>query len=190
MNAKKLVLIKTALGLFYAHGVNTVGINQVLQQSGIAKKTLYHHFASKEELVLATLQYRDDIFISWFKAILESEACGQQAILAIFYALDDWLNNRTLELAEFNGCFFINTAAEHSDINSPIRQYCRRHKLKIKSLINQRVSTFTTSKIQCAALTQTICLLKEGIIVSASVEGNSNAAIECIPTVRKLLDMP
>ena len=62
MTNKKQQLTDTALKLFYEKGINSVGINEVLKVSGIAKKTLYNHFSSKEELVLATLEQRDHTF--------------------------------------------------------------------------------------------------------------------------------
>ncbi|SGZ09338.1 TetR/AcrR family transcriptional regulator, partial [Moritella viscosa] len=114
MNEKKLILIQTALQLFYSKGVNSVGINEILKLSGIAKKTLYGHFAGKDDLVLATLQYRDEIFNQWFKNTLNSENSGEKSILAIFYGLDDWFNNKVPELSPFRGCFFSNTVAEYS----------------------------------------------------------------------------
>lgn len=188
MNEKKMVLIKTALQLFYSNGVNSVGINEILKESGIAKKTLYNHFSSKEVLVLATLKYRDNIFCHWFKSLLNSKKTGRESIVALFYGLDDWFNNRVSELDDFNGCFFINTSAEYSDPNSLARHYCKEHKNRIRVLITENMSRFITKEDECKVVSEAICLLKEGAIVSASVEGNRNAALKCIPTVLKLIN--
>ena len=48
MNDKKKLLIDTALHLFYENGINSVGINEILKVSGVAKKTMYNHFKSKD----------------------------------------------------------------------------------------------------------------------------------------------
>lgn len=56
MSKKRQQLINIALQLFYEKGINSVGINEILSVSGIAKKTLYNHFTSKEDLVLAALE--------------------------------------------------------------------------------------------------------------------------------------
>ena len=189
MNEKKLVLIQTALPLFYSKGVNSVGINEILKQSGIAKKTLYSHFSGKDDLVLATLQYRDGIFNQWFNGILESEKSGEKSILAIFYALDDWFNNKVPELSPFRGCFFINTAAEYSITDSVIRQYCRSHKQAIRSLIKNKITLFIDKPEDVNSLTDMIFMLKEGAIVSALVEGNKNAGKACIPTLTRIFDL-
>ena len=187
MNEKKLILIQTALQLFYSKGVNSVGINEILKQSGIAKKTLYSHFSSKDDLVLATLVYRDGIFNQWFKEIIESEKSGEKSILALFYGLDDWFNNKVPELSPFRGCFFINTAAEYSVTDSLIRQYCRSHKQVIRALIKNKISLFIENPEDVSSLTNMIFMLKEGAIVSALVEGNKNAGKACIPAVTRIL---
>lgn len=67
MNKKKQLLIDTALSLFYKQGINSIGINEVLKVSGVAKRTLYSHFESKEALILAALDQRHQIFIAWLE---------------------------------------------------------------------------------------------------------------------------
>jgi len=188
MNEKKLVLTKTALQLFYANGINSIGINEILKASGIAKKTLYNHFSSKEELILSTLEYRDNIFCQWFKSILDSKKSGRESIIALFYGLDDWFNNRVAELGDFKGCFFINTAAEYGDPSSVVRLYCKEHKNKIRMLVTEKVSLFIRNQDSRKVLVNAISLFKEGAIVSASVEGNTDAALKCLPTLLKLIN--
>ena len=188
MNAKKLLLIKTALQLFYSNGINSVGINEIVKESGVAKKTLYHHFSSKEQLVLATLKYRDHLFCQWLESILNSKQTGKESILALFYGLDNWFNNRVAGLDEFKGCYFINTAAEYGDPNSLARRSCKEHKHKISLLIKEKVSMFINKTDECEVVANTISLLKEGAIVSASVEGNIDAALKCLPTVLRIIN--
>jgi AcrR family transcriptional regulator len=188
MNEKKLLLIKTALQLFYSNGINSVGISEIVKESGVAKKTLYHHFSSKEQLVLATLKYRDHLFCQWLESILNSKQTGKESILALFYALDNWFNNRVAELDEFKGCYFINTAAEYGDSYSLARLSCKEHKHKISLLIKEKVSMFIKKKDECEIVANAISLLKEGAIVSASVEGNIDAALKCLPAVLRLIN--
>ena len=65
MNKKSELLIDTALALFYTKGINSIGINEILKTSGVAKRTLYSHFESKEALILAALNQRHKKFITW-----------------------------------------------------------------------------------------------------------------------------
>lgn len=171
---KKQLLIETALTLFYRQGIHAVGINEVLKVSGVAKKTLYSHFASKDELVLAALAARDDIFMSWLETLLSSAQDDIELITRLFNGLSDWFHNRVPALSPFRGCFFINTSAEFSEENAAIIAYCRDHKHKVRALIQQHLSC------QDEALLDTICLMKEGAIVSAFVGKDLDAAEKCI----------
>ncbi|MDX1266508.1 MAG: TetR/AcrR family transcriptional regulator, partial [Oceanisphaera sp.] len=106
---KRQQLITTAFDLFYRQGIHAVGINQILQASGIAKKTLYHHFSGKEALVAAVVAYRDSTYLAWLNARLAREEPTVTGLIdALFAALDDWINDREEQLTRFHGCFFIN----------------------------------------------------------------------------------
>ncbi|MCA7015176.1 TetR/AcrR family transcriptional regulator [Dickeya dadantii] len=175
MNDKRQQLIATALTLFNQKGINSVGINEVLEVSGVAKKTLYHHFPGKNELVLATLAYRDQIFMTWLSSALEQAATPHDVVQRLFHALTDWFRGDVKELSAFHGCFFINTAAEIRDPSSPIAQYCREHKQKVRLLLKQHLPTTSEAFIDL------LCLLKEGATVAAFVGQDLDAAEKCIP---------
>ena len=53
-------ILETAERLFYANGVRSVGIDRIIAESDVAKMTLYNHFASKDELILEVLRYREE----------------------------------------------------------------------------------------------------------------------------------
>ncbi len=55
-------LVDTALAMFMRDGFHATGIDGILSQAGVAKMTLYNHFKSKDELILAALRLRDDRF--------------------------------------------------------------------------------------------------------------------------------
>ncbi|QUJ69814.1 TetR/AcrR family transcriptional regulator (plasmid) [Photobacterium sp. GJ3] len=170
---KRQQLISTALTLFYRHGIHAVGINEVLKVSGVAKKTLYSHFASKDELILATLAARDEIFMAWLARRLAPAHTHADVITCLFSALSDWFHGRVPELSPFRGCFFINASAEFSEENTVIADYCSEHKRKVRLLIQQHLHT------PDEALVDAICLLKEGAIVSAFVGKDLDAAEKC-----------
>lgn len=173
---KRSLLIHAAFELFYQKGVNAVGINEVLKVSGVAKKTLYHHFASKEELVLAVLQYRDDIFTAWLTSRLEAAATGTDKVVALFQALDDWFHNRVPQLKPFHGCFFINVGGEYANADHPLHQQCARHKDRIAALIRTQLEAWVEDPAQVGFLTEALCLLKEGAITQAHLHGDLAAA--------------
>ena len=181
MNDKKQQLIDTALKLFYDNGINSVGINEVLKVSGIAKKTLYNHFPSKDELVIATLMQRDHVFLDWLEARLSQAQNDEQVITQLFNALHDWFQNKVAILAPFRGCFFINTAAECRDKNNPIYRYCAAHKNKVRQLLTQQLESQDTGLIEM------LCLLKEGAIVQAHLGQSLDATLNCITIAKGYL---
>jgi len=177
MNDKRALLVETALDLFYRKGINSVGINEVLTASGVAKKTLYHHFSGKEALVLATLQERDKRFLQWLEPQLQGSGSDQELVESLFGALTSWFKNQVPELADFQGCFFINTSAEFPDRESDISGYCAKHKQSVRQLIGHYLSSGSP------VLLDMICTLKEGAIVSAYTCNDLNAAERCIEII-------
>ncbi|MDR9891612.1 TetR/AcrR family transcriptional regulator [Pseudenterobacter timonensis] len=182
MNDKKQQLIITALNLFNERGINSVGINEVLAVSGIAKRTLYLHFSGKDELILATLAWRDGIFLRWLAERLSGASSAENVVSFLFQALDDWFRNEVQELRPFNGCFFINTAAEMRSPASPIGQYCHDHKMKVRELLRQHLPDMDEEFIDL------LCFLKEGAIVSAYVNQDKEAAKKCLSLALKALN--
>jgi len=187
MSDKRQQLITTAFELFYQKGVHAVGINEILTESGIAKKTLYHHFSGKDELVSAVLEYRDQSFHNWLQNSLEAAAPGMDKIHMLFNALDDWFNDRVDTLLPFHGCFFINVSGEYGELNSPLHQQCSRHKESISCLIRAQVETLDIDPAQVDSVTDALCLLKEGAITLAHVQGHRNAAMKAKSVANKLL---
>jgi len=179
MTQKRQLLIDTALELFYQKGVNTIGINEILKVSGVAKKTLYNHFESKEALTIATLEQRHRLFIEWLTVKLAGANSDQDVIYRLFTALEDWISNSDPKLGSFRGCFFINTAAEFSDQNCAISVYCREHKHHIRQVISQHMTNNNS------LLLDAICIMKEGVITSAYVGHDSTAAGKCIEILKQ-----
>lgn len=175
---KREQLVRTAFKLFYTQGIHAVGVNLVLQESGVAKKTLYHHFPSKDRLVEAAIRYRDQTYLSWLTKRLESVPAGKAALLEMFNALDDWFHSRVPDIDHFRGCFFINASAEYGDRDNAIHQACAEHKAKVTELIRGHVAALSLPDEQAERLTRLTVLLKEGAISLAHVQGNLDAALE------------
>lgn len=184
MSQKKQLLIDTALTLFYKNGVNSVGINEILTVSGIAKKTLYRYFESKEALILAVLEQRHQIFMTWLEEQIKESKTEQETITALFNALARWFSNEDTTLGDFRGCFFINTSAEFSElsssIDSDITQYCQAHKEQVHQLITSYMPTSEPLLIDA------ICLLKEGCINAAYVTKDHTAVAKSIDVLGRL----
>lgn len=184
---KSELLVSVAFDLFYRHGVHAVGINRLLEESGIAKKTLYNHFASKEDLVAATVDYRHRQFYAWMDARTRGAADGESAIYALFDALDDWFNDRDKEMGSFHGSYFTNVSAEYGELDHPIHQRCAEHKKAILRLIVKHVGKIFSDQKTVDLIAEAILLLKDGAVVQAHVRGDLKAAVKAKEVVAELL---
>lgn len=184
---KKELLVRTAFKLFYTHGIHAVGVNLVLAESGIAKRTLYHHFASKEHLIEAAVRHRDRSYHAWLISRLDAVPAGKPALLELFNALNDWFHSRVPDLGHFNGCFFINASAEFGDRDNAIHQACAEHKTGIMELIRKHVDEQSLQEGIIMDITNLVVLLKEGAISVAHVQGNLDAALEAKEVLESVL---
>ena len=112
-------LLAAAYELFSHQGVQSVGVDAIIERSGVARQTMYRHFASKQDLVLAFLERRDEL---WTKQWLQAEAerrgsDPRESLLAIFDIFDGWFRT-----PNFEGCSFINVMLEHPDAEHPVHR--------------------------------------------------------------------
>jgi AcrR family transcriptional regulator len=102
-------ILEAAYELFSRRGVRAVGIEAIIERSGVARMTLYRHFRSKDKLVLAFLERREERWTrAWLQAGIEQRA-GTPAgrLLAIFDVFDEWFRRE-----DFEGCSFVNVMLE------------------------------------------------------------------------------
>jgi AcrR family transcriptional regulator len=101
-------ILETASELFYQKGIQHVGINEVIAASGVAKRTLYRWFPSKDCLIEAVMTHRAAQWIRWFEtAVSERGNTPKERLLATFDVLRDWYAS-----PNFRGCPFINAVLE------------------------------------------------------------------------------
>ncbi len=169
--SKRDHLVSKALKLFYQHGFNATGIDKIIAEAAISKKTLYNHFKSKDELILATLRKRDELFRN--NVMRETERLASTAkdrLLAIFDVHDTWFNSK-----EFSGCMFINASAEFASQDDAKHILCAEHKRLIRDYLKDLSEQAGAKDAQL--LTQQLSLLLEGAIVEAHVSNSTSAAI-------------
>lgn len=164
-------LIETAETLFYAEGIHAVGIDRIIAEAGVAKMTLYNHFASKDDLILAVLQYREEQVNKMFaKSIERHVRRGMSRLEAFFAALKDWFKSKG-----FRGCSFINASVELADAQHPAAEFAAAHKVKFHGMLEEIVAETVGAK-RAKSLAPAISLLVEGAIVGAAMEQSTRPA--------------
>jgi AcrR family transcriptional regulator len=118
-------IIEAASKLFYGEGIRAVSVDAVAEKAGVTKRTLYYHFESKDELVAAYLEARDQpnlkLMAGWFD---KAEGALPQKIEAIFQNLA-----RSARHPRWKGCGFLRTAAELVNLpGHPAIRIGARHK--------------------------------------------------------------
>jgi AcrR family transcriptional regulator len=168
-NARERIL-DTAYNLFARQGIRAVGVDTVVAEAGVAKMTLYRHFPSKNELVLAFLQQREE---RWTRAWLQGEirrraSSPTERLLAIFDVFDEWFHRD-----DFEGCSFINVLLEIGDRTSPIHIAATRHLASIRALVRELAEQAGAHAPE--KLARQWHILMKGSIVAAG-EGDRDAA--------------
>jgi AcrR family transcriptional regulator len=163
-------ILDSAYELFARRGIRAVGIDEILERAKVAKATLYRHFASKDDLVLAFLAQREQL---WTRDWVEKEArsrgkTAEEQLLAIFDAFDEWFHRD-----DFEGCSFINVLLEWADLNHPIGRASALHLANIRSFL----TTLATEAglRDPATFAHSWHILMKGSIVAAG-EGDRDAA--------------
>jgi AcrR family transcriptional regulator len=123
-------LLDTAARIFYAEGINTVGVARIVEEAGVTLATFYRHFPSKQHLILAYLQGVHDDFDTRGAAAREAAKDPGEMLRLIG-------NNITAQLLDpgFRGCAFINAASEFEDPDGPIMRAVLTHRTWFHDLV-------------------------------------------------------
>jgi AcrR family transcriptional regulator len=163
-------ILETADRLFYQNGVRGVGIDRIIAEAGVAKMSLYKHFPSKDDLILAVLQYREVSILNFFRAAMERHGKKMKNRLrAFFAALKDFF-----ESPGFRGCPFQNAAVELADPAHPGTAFARGHKQRFSEFLQGLVAESVGKA--AARVAPAVAILVEGAIVTAVIQGNPGAA--------------
>jgi AcrR family transcriptional regulator len=174
-------LLETAYGMFSARGVRAVGVDEVIERAGVAKATMYRHFPSKDDLVVAFLEAREQ---RWTLDWVEAEARGrasepEQQLLAIFDLFDEWFHRE-----DFEGCAFVNVMLEMGP-RHPIGSASVRHLENIRAVVRRLAEE--AGLRDPGSFANSWHILMKGSIVQA-VEGDLDAAARAKSMARQLID--
>jgi AcrR family transcriptional regulator len=173
-------ILASAYELFSRRGVHDVGVDEVTEHADVAKATLYRHFSSKDELVLAFLERRERLWTKdWVEAGARSRGTNpEERLLAIFDVFDEWFRSD-----EFEGCSFINILLEMRPSHE-LGKASIEYLANIRSVIRTLAEEAGLSDPESFARSWHI--LMKGAIVSAS-EGDREAAQRAKSLARLLI---
>ena len=171
--------LEAAEDLFYARGIQAVGMDEIRTASGVPLKRLYALFPSKSALVRACLEARDARWRAELAAYVDNrQGSPQDRVLAVF----DWLHVWFSEPG-FRGCAFINSFGELGATDAAVAGIARRHTDAFRAYVTGLVVAAGGS--QESALAHV--LLAEGAIVTASVSGTPEPARQAGRAAARLL---
>lgn len=154
-------LIEMASRLFYTEGIRAVGVDRVISEAGVAKATLYAHFAGKEELVAA---YLDRQSRQWSEAVETRLAAHPPGSTAWVLAPFDVLAERAARPG-YRGCPFINAAAELPG-PGPVADQLAAHRRRVRARFSDLVGT----AVRDPGLVDVIVALYDGALAGAYLD--------------------
>ncbi len=162
--------MEAAYELFSRQGIQAVGIDAIIERSGVARQTMYRHFASKQDLVVAFLERRDELWTrGWLQADVERRASDSaEQLLAIFDVFDEWFRT-----PGFEGCSFINVMLEHPGSDHALYRASAAYLQRIRDFIEDLARRAGVAEAENFAREWHI--LMKGSIVAAG-EGDQLAA--------------
>src|SRR5512133_3202396 len=176
-------LFETAARLFYQHGYRAIGVDTLAAESGICKMTLYRHYPSKDDLILAYLRDSDDVFWNHFDVITKDLPTAREKLLAFFESLQEYVISPACY-----GCPFNNVATEFPEMEYTGHQVALEHKQKVRAWFTQLAQE--TGASQPKALADGLLLLMDGAYMAARMFGSStdNPATSVAEAAQHLID--
>ncbi|MEV5836876.1 TetR/AcrR family transcriptional regulator [Nocardia sp. NPDC052112] len=165
--------------LFYARGVQSVGMDAVRSEAGISLKRIYSLFPSKDELIVAVLHRRRAQWNAGIAASAEHAVTARAKVLSVFDFLDAWFRQ-----PDFHGCAFINVFGELSAGSPNVTHAVREQKDGFQRYLTQLVRDAGAPE----AVAAQIAILVEGAQTTAAIAGHPDAAAHARAAAATLLD--
>lgn len=167
---KRDELVQKALDAFYQNGFHATGMDMLVKETGISKTSMYKHFRTKEDLILAVLRLRDEKFRNWLYRRMEELADTPKGqLIAMFDALEEWFNE-----PGYKGCMFIKASSEYQDTSHPIHKQSADHKRLLERYVTDLAQQADLPNPN--RLARQLLLLKEGAIVTGHLHHTNNPA--------------
>ena len=172
--ARERILL-TAHDLLYRDGIRATGIDAVIELAGVTKVTFYRHFKSKNDLIVAYLEYRHERWMSWFTAALQRHGGTLQALVP---TMAEWFRS-----PEYRGCAFINGVSEIAPALPQVTEITRRHKAEMQ----QAIAALLPDARRRQSAARSLALVIDGSIVQAQFCSDPEAVLRDLRQLVKLI---
>ncbi|AYM42300.1 TetR/AcrR family transcriptional regulator [[Mycobacterium] chelonae subsp. gwanakae] len=175
-------LLEAAAQLTYLNGIDVTGVDAIAKQAGVTKRTLYQHFRSKDELVAAALQARDEPTIAGLRAAIDHHISrGLRPVEALFAVL-----TLTFAIPGFRGCAFLNAGLEMHADDHLVRPVTRSHTDARRNLIADLVHA---EGIDDERVTDAVTLLVEGTLAAGAARRDTDLVGRAAQSAEHILSL-
>ncbi len=172
-------ILLTAHDLFYREGIRATGIDRIIAEAGVTKVTFYRQFPSKNDLVVAYLDYRHALWMGWFaEALRRHRRLRQPPINALVPVLQEWFSS-----SDFRGCAFINAVVEFDGTLPEVLEISRRHKAEMTGLIAELLRASGQAEMKAQAVATAV----DGAIVRCQMDGAPVNALKSLDLILRSL---
>ena len=174
-------VLETAATLFYREGVRAVGVDLVVERSGVAKTSLYRHFATKDDLVVAFLEREDAEYWEDWDSVAAKEPEDAEAELQAHLR---WIAEH-IATPRYRGCPFLNVATEFPEPSHPARAVSMRNKTELLRRLAVMAKKMGVRKPE--DLAGQLVLLIDGAYMNGPLLGKKGPANSLVAAGRALM---
>lgn len=176
-------IVETADALFYARGIQAVGMDEIRSTAGVSLKKLYAAFPGKEQLIAAVLTGRHELWEQGIRTAVDAAETPRDELLAVYDFLESWFGDET-----FRGCGFINAFGELGATSPAIAEIARDHKDSFQRFIAGIAAHAVADADRAEELAAQLALLAEGAQTTAAIAGTADAAVHARRAAAVLID--
>ncbi|PQV45405.1 TetR/AcrR family transcriptional regulator [Paraburkholderia sp. BL21I4N1] len=174
-------LLRAADELFYREGVRTVGVDAVVERAGVNKMSLYRQFSSKDDLVMAYLDRRDEQFFGYVEKSFAKHPGEPARQLQQYF--DDLAVRASSD--DYRGCPFVNISVEFPDVAHQARQFVYDNKARLMARLTGLATEAGAD--DPVALANALGLMIEGVYAASQTYGPGCGPILAAPKAAALL---
>ena len=159
-------IVETASRLFYFNGYNQTGINQIIEEAGVAKASLYQHFRSKEDIAVEYLVRRHAMWMGKLNTCVGECKTPVDKIIGSFDYLIEWLTE-----VDFRGCGWQNIIVDLPEDHNKIKDQAIYHKNELRNWIHDTLKESEKySDIEAEEVGDEVLILIEGAIILSQIQ--------------------